>query len=262
MSTFDSLRDLGFSLYEISCYLALITNHPVNGSQLSKLSGVSRSRIYDVLRNMTKKGLVLELENGLYVPLPPDELMRRVRDKFESNFSTLKEQLKEAFQEPTYEYIWIIRGHEAVMNKAKEMISSSREELYVRLFPTEAEILENDLHEASSRGVNVRYIAMGTSPLTFDIQVIHPDSDTLVEAIGGRSFDIISDKSESLVGIFENGNEDQSVFNWTRNRWFIVANRDSIRHDFYHYYLHKTYDLKQTLTEKEKWIYEFIKADD
>jgi sugar-specific transcriptional regulator TrmB len=262
MSTFESLRDLGFSQYEISCYLALIANHPANGSQLSKFSGVSRSRIYDVLRNMTKKGLVLELENGLYVPLPPDELMRRVRDKFESNFSTLKSQLEDAFREPTYEYIWIIRGHEAVIKKAKEMIASSREELYVRLFPKEAEILEKDLHEASTRGVSVRYIAMGKTPLTFNIQVVHPDPDKLVETIGGRSFDIISDKSESLVGIFEDGNEDQSAFNWTRNRWFIVANRDSVRHDFYHYYLHKTYDLKQPLTEREKWIYEFIKADD
>ena len=262
MSNFERLKDLGFSQYEISCYLALIANHPLNGSQLSKFSGVSRSRIYDVLRNMTKKGLVLELDSGLYVPLPPDELMRRVRDQFESNFSTLKDQLEEAFQEPAYEYIWIIRGHEAVMKKAKEMIASSTRELYVRLFPTEAQILEDDLHEASARDVNVRYIAMGETPLTFEIQVTHPDSDTLVDTIGGRSFDIISDKSESLVGIFENGNEDHSPFNWTRNRWFIIANRDSVRHDFYHYYLHKTYDLKQTLTEREKWIYEFIKADD
>lgn len=262
MSAFERLRDLGFSQYEISCYLALIANHPVNGSQLSKLSGVSRSRIYDVLRNMTKKGLVLELENGLYVPLPPDELMRRVREKFESNFFILEEQLEQAFQEPTYEYIWIIRGHNAVMKKAREMIASSRKELYVRLFPTEAEILEEDLHVASERGVSIRYIAMGETPMTFDIQVLHPDSDRLIETIGGRSFDIISDKAESLVGIFENGNEDHSAFNWTRNRWFIVANRDSLRHDFYHYCLHKTYDLKQPLTEREKRIYEFVKADD
>lgn len=262
MSTFEKLRDLGFSQYEISCYLALIANHPVNGSQLSKISGVSRSRIYDVLRNMTRKGLVLEIDSGLFVPLPPDELMRRVKDQFESNFHTLKTQLEEAFQEPSYEYIWIIRGYEAVMKKAMEMISSSQQELYVRLFPAEGARLQQDLQEATSRGVSVRYIAMGEVPLTFDIQVLHPDSERLTRTIGGRSFDIISDKSESLVGIFEEGNEDRSPINWTRNRWFIIANRDSVRHDFYHYYLHKTYDLRQSLTEREKRIYELIKADD
>ena len=63
--------------------------------------------------------------------------------------------------------------------------------------------------------------------------------DHLKQTIGGRSIEVISDKKEALVGIFETDNEDSSPINWTRNQWFIVANRDSLRHDFYHSFLEK-----------------------
>jgi len=261
MESFNKLRDLGFSQYEISCYLALLAHHPSNGSQLSKFSGISRSRVYDVLRKMVKKGLVLEISTGQYVPLPPDELIKKLRRDFESNLSTLKKQLIQVSQDITYEYIWTMKGYSEVIKKAVEMISSAKEELYIRLFPEEGNLLEAELQNANSRGVNIKYISMGDISLSYKLQVIHPEADHLIEKIGGRSFDIISDKAEALVGIFEIGNEETSPINWTRNHWFIVTNRDSLRHDFFHYFLEKIYDRNEPLTDREKIIYQYIKSD-
>ena len=51
-----NLKELGFSQYEAACYVALVGDHPLNGSQLSKISGIARSRIYDVLRSLLAKG--------------------------------------------------------------------------------------------------------------------------------------------------------------------------------------------------------------
>jgi sugar-specific transcriptional regulator TrmB len=262
MNDLEQLKALGFSQYEINCYLTLVTHHPANGSQLSKLSGIARSRIYDVLRNMTRKGLAMETESGLYVPLPPEELLKRLQAQFNGNIELLKKQLEAVSAETSYEYIWTIRGYAAVIQKAKEMIASASNELYVRLFPQAGSMLQRDLKTAARRGVGVRYIAMGEVPLAFDIQVIHPESHRLVEAIGGRSFDIIADRAEALVGIFESGKEEQTPINWTRNRWFIQANRDSLRHDFYHFFLNKVLDQGQMLSQHEQYIYDFIKADD
>ena len=64
-------RSGGRAGHEIFCDLALITSHLVKGSELSRLCGISRSRIYDVPHSVTKKGLVLEPDNGPYAPLPP-----------------------------------------------------------------------------------------------------------------------------------------------------------------------------------------------
>jgi sugar-specific transcriptional regulator TrmB len=147
------------------------------------------------------------------------------------------------------------------MKRAIDMIKTSRQELYVRLFPEMAKRLNKYLHEAAERGVEIRYIAMGNIPLTFDIQVIHPNPEKLVDTLRGYSLDIIADKSEALVGIFEAGNEDYTPINWTRNHWFVVTNRDSLRHDFYHYFLHKMYAQQQELSEREKHIYDVITSD-
>lgn len=261
METDCKLRDLGFSQYETSCYLALITNHPANGSQLSKASGIARSRIYDVLRNMMRKGLVQEVGNGQYVPIPPDELIQRLRSQFESDLAMLEDQLQEMTVESTYEYVWAIQGYHYVIKRATQMIKTARQELYVRLFPETAIHLNKHLHDAAKRGVNIRYIAMGEMPLTFDIQVIHPNADQLRKTVGGISIDLVADKTEALVGIFETGKEEHSPINWTRNHWFVIANRDSLRHDFYHYFLHKLYEQQQELSERDKKIYEAIKAE-
>jgi len=261
MTELDKLKQLGFSQYEITCYLTLVSQHPINGSRLSSISGMARSRVYDVLRNMARKGLVMEIGDGLYVPLPPEELYRRLQRQFDSSLEALKEQLNGSASRTSYEFIWMIRGYDQVVAKAREMIAGARKELYVRLFTDSSRLLAPDLKQAESRGVGIRYIAMGSMAPGFEIQVTHPDADHLVTTIGGRSFDVIADKSEALVGIFEEGQEDISPINWTRNRWFVIANRDSLRHDFYHYFLDKIIEQHAELSERERRIYEFIKAD-
>ena len=261
MTDLDKLKTLGFSQYEITCYLTLAAHHPINGSRISRISGMARSRVYDVLRNMVRKGYVLEVEDGLYVPLPPEELYKRLQRDFDDNLQRLKEKLNGHPAAASYEFIWMIRGYEQVITKAREMIAAARNEIYVRLFPESGSRLQRDLENARDRGVGIRYIAMGEMPPIFEIQVCHPETDHLKDTIGGRSFDIIADKSEALVGIFEDGQEDSAPINWTRNRLFVIANRDSLRHDFYHYFLDKIVERGESLTEEEQRIYAFIKAD-
>ena len=261
MTDYDKLKTLGFSQYEITCYLTLASHHPINGSQLSKISGIARSRVYDVLRNLMRKGFVLDVGEGKYVPLPPVEMYKRLQLDFDNGLESLKQLLDGTSPDAAYEFIWTMRGFDLVMAKAREMIAAARQELYVRLFPESGRLLAPDLKSAEKRGVGIRYISMGAAPVAFAIQVEHPDSAALQRKIGGRSFDIIADKAEALVGIFENDQENSSPINWTRNRLFIIANRDSLRHDFYHYFLDKIYEKGDSLTPEEKQIYAYIKAD-
>ena len=256
------LRDFAFSKYESSCYLALLAKHPANGSQLSKLSGIARSRIYDVLRSLANKKIIFEIEKGLYVPLPFEELKKRLRGQFESNLKILDDQLNAMIDQSSFEYLLTLSGVQEVLLKAADIIDSARQELYLRLFPETWERLKDHIDAAIDRGVGVRFISMGSMDLHYDIQIFHPDLDHLKDKIGGESLDIIADKQEALAGIFETNNIHQSPFIWTRNHWFVIANRDSLRHDFYHYFLDKLYEKAESLSTRDKQIYAFIKADD
>jgi sugar-specific transcriptional regulator TrmB len=256
------LRDFAFSKYESSCYLALLSKHPANGSQLSKLSGIARSRIYDVLRNLANKKIVFEIEKGLYVPLPFEELKKRLRGQFESNLKMLDDHLKSMVDQSSFEYLLTLNGVREVLAKAEDIIDSARQELYLRLFPETSEHLKEAIERAIQRGVGVRFISMGPMEQHYDIQVFHPNVDNMKEKIGGESIDIIADKKEALAGIFETDNVHHSPFIWTRNHWFVIANRDSLRHDFYHYFLDKLYEKGESLSTRDEQIYAFIKADD
>ena len=256
------MTEFGFSQYETSCYMALVAHHPSNGSQLSKLSGIARSRIYDVLNTLSRKGMVFEIEQGKYVPLPPQELKKRLKSQFESNLHSFEEELEAVTTVTEYEYILTLRGHDEVMQKAIEIIDHAKSELYIRLFPPCGNRLAAHIEKAAARGVGIRYVCMGSMPHDFEIQIEHPDSQELIQKIGGESVDIIADKEEALIGMFELGKEDLSPFIWTKNKWFVIGNRDSLRHDFYHYFLNKVYDCNENLSDEEKKIYAFIKADE
>lgn len=261
MTDYDKLKRLGFSQYEITCYLTLAAHHPVNGSRLSRLSGVARSRVYDVLRNLERKGFVLAVDDNQYVPLPPDELFKRLEHRFNEGLQSLKDHLSNAAPEAGYEYIWTIRGYDQVMAKAIEMISHARQEIYVRLFPDTGKRLTPHLKKADERGVGIRFISMGPTERRFKIQLAHPAGPDLIAAMGGLSFDLIVDRAEALVGVFEAGQADTSPINWSRNRWFVTANRDSLRHDVYHCLLDKILEQGQSLTDEEEHIYHLIKKD-
>lgn len=256
------LQDFAFSKYESTCYLTLLAHHPSNGSQLSKLSGIARSRIYDVLRGLVKKKVIFEIEKGLYVPLPFEELKKRLRSQFESNLEVLEEQLDTVIQQSSFEYLFTLHGTGEVLAKARDIVQGARKELYLRLFPATWKRLRPVIDRATDRGVSVRFVSMGPMERVCDIQVDHPGGEGLKGKLGGESVDIVADKSEALSGIFFSDRPEASSFIWTRNHWFVTANRDSLRHDFYHYFLDKLYERKEALSARDRRIYAFIKEDD
>jgi sugar-specific transcriptional regulator TrmB len=253
--------NVGLSKYVITAYKSLLGDHPVNGSQLSRNSGIPRARIYDVLRTLKAKGFVVESSQGMYTPIPSGELVQRLRHDHESALSALETDLKDAEKEAGSDVIWRIKGHVAAMGKAKEMIDTARDEIYVRISTEEGLHLDESLKAAELRGVQVKYISMKPVEKMFEIQVIHPQTDLDEPGPEHRYFDIVVDRKEMLCGMFVAGDETNSVLNWGRNGWFVISGRDSLRHDFYHYFLHKVEDLKQPLSVADKALYRLIQKD-
>jgi sugar-specific transcriptional regulator TrmB len=252
---------LGLSDYALTAYISLTANHPVNGSQLSRQSGLPRARVYDVLETLIAKGFVIESSKSMYTPIPSEEFIRRLRQDFETALSSVEKKIKKARQEPEKDVIWTIKGYDAAMGKAKEMIENAKTEIYIRLSPKEGKHLDSKLLDAESRGVQVKYISMEPIQKRFNYQIIHPRPEKDEYDPTTRFFDIVVDKEEILCGMFVNGDDEESVINWGQNKRFVLSGRDSLRHDFFHYFLHKIKNEKKELTKKEQILYEFILQD-
>ena len=59
---YDFLLKIGFSLNEAKVYITLLQNKALNGYEIAKFSGVSRSLVYDVIDRLLNKGFIIKSE--------------------------------------------------------------------------------------------------------------------------------------------------------------------------------------------------------
>lgn len=79
------LKDLGLNTYESKLWTALLSRGVSTAGELSDIAGVPRSRSYDVLESLEKKGfIIMKLGKPIkYIAVPPEEIVNRVKKRIE-----------------------------------------------------------------------------------------------------------------------------------------------------------------------------------
>ncbi len=95
------IKDFGLNSYEAKLWTALLSRGISSAGELSDISNVPRSRTYDVLESLEKKGFIISKIGKpiKYLALPPIEVLERVKKRIrEDSDSQLKnmESLKES----------------------------------------------------------------------------------------------------------------------------------------------------------------------
>jgi sugar-specific transcriptional regulator TrmB len=178
----NKLKEFGLNSYEAKLWTALLSRGVSTAGELSDISNVPRSRAYDVLESLEKKGfIIVKLGKPIkYLAVPPREVIERVKKKVTEdaerkakNLETLKdsEVLKELntlhtdgveLVDPT-DKSGSFRGREKLYDHLSSMIKNAEKEI---ILATTAEGLKrkvskfkNDLEKAHKRGVKIRIAA-------------------------------------------------------------------------------------------------------
>ncbi len=79
----DKLKDFGLNSYERKLWIALLSRGVSTAGELSDISNVPRSRAYDVLESLEKKGfIVVKVGKPIkYLAVSPSEVVERVKKK-------------------------------------------------------------------------------------------------------------------------------------------------------------------------------------
>ncbi|NJM08792.1 TrmB family transcriptional regulator, partial [Candidatus Gracilibacteria bacterium] len=96
MEMLDQLTALGMTEYEARVYLALLSDHPATGYQISRVAGIPRSMVYEALGRLEVRGAVLkspEEKATLYRPVAPDVLLDRYEAEAQRRTRVLREGL-------------------------------------------------------------------------------------------------------------------------------------------------------------------------
>jgi sugar-specific transcriptional regulator TrmB len=239
----SNLLDLGFSEYEAKAYTALIGNNPATAYQLSKLSRIPSSKIYEVLSRLIDKGAVFILEDKnikQYIPINTEEFIENRKGRLETTIKELKEDFKNISYKSEVSYIWNLHDYDYLIDKTERMIMKARRSLLISTWHQEMIRLSDALKKKESTGIPVSIVHFGEVKINIGRIFQHPIEDTIYSEKGGRGFAIVADSASALMGtVFE----DQIVEGaWSTNKGFVTLAEDYIKHDIYIMKIVKRFD--------------------
>jgi len=176
------LKDFGLNSYESKLWTSLLSRGVSTAGELSDIANVPRSRSYDVLESLEKKGfIIMKIGKPIkYIAVPPEEVLERVKkkiigdtDRQVKSIEALKssEILKELsilhnqgveFIEPS-ELSGSLKGRSNLYNHLETMMKTA--EKSVTMVTTtqdlirKADVLKTTMEKIASRGVKIRIAA-------------------------------------------------------------------------------------------------------
>lgn len=161
------LQQLGFSEYEARAYTTLLQRSPLNGYELAKQSGLPRANVYAVLQKLEERGAVVRLdtpEGTRYAPVPPEELVQRLRHHFQGILDAAQSSLSTITSSAEYDAVWNARGYQALLEHARSLLEAAQEQLLLAIWPQEAQALAATMAQAVERGVEVTTLCLAACP--------------------------------------------------------------------------------------------------
>jgi len=169
----NSLKKLGLTEYEAKAYIALLEHGEADALEISRRSGVPRTRIYDILSKLESNGFIQGLKGSrptIYIALPPSHTLKPLKDSIVKDLENTLNDLEKVYlrnSSPQRYNVWLFRGIQAY-GTALRLIDEAEENLLVRIVYLPHDILENllsKLREVKTDGINV-YLTLDTRILS------------------------------------------------------------------------------------------------
>ncbi len=180
-------RYFDLNLYEVKLWAALLSRGVSTAGELSDIANVPRSRSYDILESLEKKGfVVMKLGKPIkYIAIPPTEVVDRVKKNMHSNAQDKIKRLETIRESPLMSELetlhtnginlvdptditGCVRGRNNVYNHLDMLIKDAKSSVNIATtekgFLRKAEGLRGTFEKARKRGVRIRIAA----PLTKD----------------------------------------------------------------------------------------------
>lgn len=175
-------QHFGLNLYEVKIWTALLSRGTSTAGELSEISDVPRSRAYDVLEMLEKKGFIMmKLGKPInYVAVEPGEVVERTKKLVQNEAEESVRQLEElkggemlneleslhkegiAFIEPS-DMSGSLRGRQNIYTHMETLIKNAKKSVYMTTsangLARKWEVLKPVLQGLKKRGVSVKIAA-------------------------------------------------------------------------------------------------------
>lgn len=257
MNLLTDLTNIGFTEYEAKVYLALLSESPATGYQLSKTSGVPRSMVYDALSRLHARGAVLEsLEerSAIYRPLPPDLLLARYHQEHLQLMDTLRAGLMKLYSAPTEDRVWSLRGRRSILTYASQIIEQTQKEAYLVLTDEDLADLLQVITGACDRNVAVHTLLTGQGTLECGEVAYHPPLESELHGLTGMLLIVVDGVEALIVG------KEHDLATVTRNSHLVGIARQFVWMEFFTQRIYASLgsDLLERLNPQDRRMFESL----
>jgi len=181
-SFLKKIKDFGLNSYEAKIWTALLSRGVATAGELSDISNVPRSRSYDILESLEKKGfIVMKLGKPIkYIAVSPEEVVERVKkkvtDEAEQSIKTMDElKGSEILSELTQlhnngidtvapeDLAGSLKGQSNIYEHLNLMLKEAEKKIILVTseegFIRKADALSRQLRKAKERGVEIQIAA-------------------------------------------------------------------------------------------------------
>jgi sugar-specific transcriptional regulator TrmB len=246
----EVLQQLGLKEYEARCFVGLSRLEVGTAKQLSEMTEVPRTRVYDAIRVLEAQGLV-EIQHSSpqqFRAVPLDEATETLRDQYEARVDRLHDALEtveivDADDESPVQQVWAMTGRDAIENRTNDLIREANTEIVLVL--GDESLLTEDLVDCLNEVGNGVDLLIGalTSSLQDQIQTAIPDATTFISGLEWLHGDnateddtaigrlLLIDRSTILVSsIMPDTKGEQAVFGEGFGNGLVVVARRLMSH--------------------------------
>lgn len=181
----NALEELGLTEYEAKCFVALTRISEGSAKEISRISDVPRSRVYDTVERLHQRGLVdiQQSEPRKYRLISKDAAFERLRQDYRSSIEAADEALEEVQSSKTSEEkgTWAIADYDHVGDRMLELLRDADARAHL-LIADEAVVRDGvleELAEASDRGLTV-VVETPTETVRERVQQAVPEAQVVV----------------------------------------------------------------------------------
>jgi len=231
------------NLYETKVWLALLSKGVASVGEVASISRVPRSRTYDVLEGLEKKGFaIIRMGKPVkYIGVKPQIILERIKNdirkeaeervnhlsriKETEEFMKLDELYKEGINTVKNEEISAsLRGKTNISNFLKEIINSTKKELIVCTNAEEMRVKSKLFAQtfAALKKSNVK-IKVALSGETSLIKDVENQLDVKIKKIEIDSKFFIIDRKEIFFYVSKGGDDGDDIAIWLNSPFFVES---------------------------------------
>lgn len=236
----------GLNIYESKVWLALLSKSIATVGEIAEISGVPRSRVYDVLESLEKQGFaIVKLGKPVkYIAVKPAVVIEHMKNNILRDAEERAKNLALIKDSQEYRELEVlhnrgikpvqpedlssaIKGRQNIYSHMKELISGAQKEVIIisntDSLKQEAHFLRPILEKLKTQGVTLHVAVNDTSENKTNIITLAKELGLPIKRIKINAKFCIVDNSKLLTFVNPNAEDDKEIAVWINSPIFSRA---------------------------------------